>query len=269
MKDLHPSASEYSIIAIQSALAAGELLRQGFGTQFLIESKPGKQNLVTEYDKASEKKIISAILERYPDHNILAEESGQLQKSKSPFTWIIDPLDGTVNFAHNVPMFCISIAVAKANEIISAVVYHPLLQELFFAEKGMGAFLNGTPISVTQNDQLSGSLLATGFPYNVDTNPHHCIESFTKLQAQGIPIRRIGSAALDMSYVAAGRFDGYWEVSLHPWDMAAGKLLVEEAGGKVSHYDGSPHKIFCNETILATNGKLHPLLMKHLNACEV
>lgn len=266
---MHPSASEYSVLAIQAALAAGELLRQGFGTKFQIESKPGKQNLVTEFDKASETAIISAILERYPDHNILAEESGQYQKSSSPFTWIIDPLDGTVNFAHNVPMFCISIALAHESEILSAVVYHPLLQELFFAEKGKGAYLNGTPIHVTQTSTYDQSLLATGFPYNVDTNPLHCIEHFTRLQGQGIPIRRIGSAALDLSYVAAGRFDGYWEVSLYPWDMAAGILLVEEAGGTVTHYDGSKHKIFCHETIVATNGKLHPLLLKHLNAKEV
>lgn len=256
--------SHFTALAIEAALSSGDLLREGFGTSFSIQSKPGKQNLVTEYDKRSERNIIDLILKAFPDHNILAEESGESQSKPSPYTWIIDPLDGTVNFAHGVPVFCISIALACKSEIISGVVYHPIHRELYVAEKGKGAQLNQVPIAVSKTTHLESSLMATGFPYDVDKNPHHCLEHFTELQARGIPIRRFGAAALDLCYVAAGRFDGYWEVSLHPWDMAAGKLIVEEAGGKVTHYDGTPHAIFCQETILATNGKIHELMISHL-----
>ena len=250
--------------AIEAALSAGQLLKEGFGTSFSILSKPGKQNLVTEYDKRSEKKIMEIILKQFPDHNILAEESGKARSSQSPYTWIIDPLDGTVNFAHGIPMFCVSIGVAYQHEIVSAVIYHPLLDELFTAEKGQGAKLHQTPLSVSKIDRLEEALIATGFPYNVDKNPLHCLEHFTQLQAMGIPIRRLGAAALDLCYVAAGRFDGYWEVSLQPWDVAAGKLIVQEAGGRITHYDGSERSVFNEDTVLATNGKIHEMMMTQL-----
>jgi len=257
--------SHLTFIAIQAALSAGELLRKGFGTSFQIESKPGKQNLVTEYDKASEKCILSLIGKEFPSHRFLAEESGSSPPSNSSVVWIIDPLDGTLNFAHQIPVFTISIAAAIEKEVVSAVIYQPMTQELFVAEKGKGAYLNGNRITVTKTTKIDEAMMATGFPYNVDQNPLRCIERFANMTQLGVPIRRLGSAALDLAYVAAGRFDAYWEVTLHPWDMAAGKLLVEEAGGQVTHWDGTVHQIFCHESILATNQKLHASMIAHLN----
>ena len=260
-----PSSAELVFVATQAALQAGELLKRGFGTSFVIESKPGKQNLVTEYDKASEKCIISSILSHFPNHSFLAEESGTTQNAESAVLWIIDPLDGTVNFAHGIPMFSISIAAAINKEIVAGVVFQPLTNELFIAQKGKGAYLNGSRLQVSKNSSLNDDvMLATGFPYNADENPGHCIDQFAHLTQLGIPIRRLGSAAIDLSYLAAGRFDAYWEVTLHPWDMAAGKLLVEEAGGKVTHFDGSAHQIFCHASMLATNSRLHHEMIHHL-----
>ncbi len=259
-----PSPSELTFVAIQAALSAGTLLRHGFDTEFEIGSKEGIQNLVTEFDTAAEKNIIESIFEHFPDHAILAEESGETQKGKSTVTWIIDPLDGTVNFAHNIPIFTVSIAAAIDNHVVSGVVYQPMTHELFFAEKGKGAYLNGKRLFVSKNDRFEKAIMATGFPYDVDKNPLSCIDRFTKMQATGVPMRRLGSAALDLSYLAAGRFDVFWEVGLNSWDMAAGKLLVEEAGGKVTHWNGLPHKIFGYDTILATNGLLHQKMLEHL-----
>src|ERR1700722_5737861 len=252
-----PPPSELTFVAVQAALNAGALLRQGFDTTFEVQFKEGRLNLVTEYDKRSEKNIIEAVFHRFPSHTILAEESGDIQKGSSSVTWIIDPLDGTVNFARNIPIFTVSIAVAIDKQIVSGVVYQPMTQELFIAEKGKGAFLNGKKLIVSKTENLDNAVMATGFPYNVEQNPLSCIDRFVAIQAQGIPVRRLGSAALDLAYVAAGRFDAFWEVGLHPWDMAAGKLLVEEAGGKVTHWNGSPHKVFDYETLLASNGLLH------------
>jgi len=259
-----PPVSELTVVAVQAALKAGALLRSGFGTAFEISSKNGRHNLVTEYDKGSEQSIIETIHSRFPDHAILAEESGEAIKGNSPVLWIIDPLDGTVNFAHGVPVFSISIAVAIEKQIVCGLVLQPLTQELFIAERGRGAYLNGKKLSVSKADRLDQALLSTGFPYNVDQDPLQCVEKFAKMQLKGVPIRRLGSAALDLSYVAAGRFDAFWEVGLHPWDMAAGKLLVEEAGGSVTHWDGSPHTIYGYQTILATNGWLHNPMLVHL-----
>jgi myo-inositol-1(or 4)-monophosphatase len=262
---MESSFSELTLTAINAALQAGELLKKGFGTHFKIESKPGRQNLVTEYDKTAEQFIISSIQKRFADHSILAEESGALTHSKSPYTWIIDPLDGTVNFAHGIPHFSVSIAVAKEEKVISGAVFQPMTQELFVAERGQGAFLNGTALSVSSDTSLDTALLATGFPYNADENPLHCIDHFALLQGQGIPIRRLGSAAIDLAYVAAGRFAAFWEVTLQPWDMAAGMLLVEEAGGRVTHYDGKKRSLFNDGTVLATNGHLHQQMIAQLN----
>lgn len=257
-------ASELTFIAIQAALEAGDLLRRGFGTTFDIGQKQGKQNLVTEYDKASEKKIISMLLNAFPHHSILAEESGALKKEKAPVTWIIDPLDGTVNFARNVPIFSVSIAAVSDNACLSGVVYQPMTQELFIAEKGKGAYLNGKRLAVSKVNTFDEAMMSTGFPYNVDKNPLRCVDKFAEMQVKGVPIRRLGSAAIDLAYVAAGRYDSFWEVGLHPWDIAAGKLLVEEAGGKITHWDGSLHQIFGYETMLATNGLLHEAMIAHL-----
>jgi myo-inositol-1(or 4)-monophosphatase len=254
-----------TVVAIQAALQAGELLKKGFGTRFEISTKEGIQNLVTEYDKTSEKKIIATILSHFPHHAFLAEESGKTGRKKAPVIWIIDPLDGTVNFAHHIPHFSISIAAAIDKKIVLGVVYHPLLNELFVAEKGKGAYLNGNRLQVSKTRSFKNAILATGFPYNVHENPLHCINRFAEMTGLGIPIRRLGSAAIDLSYVAAGRFDAYWEVTLHPWDIAAGKLLVEEAGGKVTHYDGTAHRIFCHDTLLSSNGLLHEKMIEKLN----
>lgn len=262
---MHHPTSDLTFVAIQAALSAGDLLRRGFGTAFEIKSKPGNQNLVTEYDKASEKSIISTILHHFPDHSILAEESGAAHRGKSDgVTWIIDPLDGTVNFARNIPIFSVSIAAAIKEKVICGVVFQPMTQELFVAEIGKGAYLNGKKLSVSKVTRFQQSMMSTGFPYNVDKNPLHCVDKFAQMQIKGVPIRRLGSAAIDLSYIAAGRYDAYWEVGLHPWDIAAGKILVEEAGGKVSHWDGAPHQIFGYGTMLATNKHLHNAMLEHL-----
>ena len=250
-------------LAARAALQAGGILRSGFGTSYEISSKAGRQNLVTAYDKLCEETIIGAILKTFPDHAFVAEESGATRKGSS-IVWIIDPLDGTVNFAHNIPVFSVSIAAAIDGDVVAGVIYQPMTQELFVAEKGQGAFLNGIRLQVSTTSHLDDSFLATGFPYNVDENPLHCIDRFSAFTRKGIPIRRLGSAAIDLAYVAAGRFDAYWEVTLQPWDVAAGKLIVEEAGGKVTRYDGKSFDILKPGPIVATNSVLHATMVKEL-----
>lgn len=251
-------------LAKETALEAGELLKEGFGTTFTIESKEGKQNLVTEYDLKSQKCIIQKIKGKYPTHHFLAEEDPVKPAADNQILWIIDPLDGTVNFAHEIPMFAVSIAAVRGKEILAGVVYNPMLNELFASELGSGAYLKQRKLRVTQRNTLDTALVATGFPYDAYKNPMHCIDRFGKMVAKGIPIRRMGVASLDLSYVAAGRFDLFWEVGLHPWDMAAGKLFVEEAGGKVTLYDGTPHPLLGYVPLLASNGKLHNEMVSYL-----
>ena len=248
--------SEIMLTAIEAALKAGEILKSGYRSKFRIDRNPGKHNLVTEYDLLSEKAIIAFIKERFKDHKILCEEEGVLDNT-SDIEWIIDPLDGTVNFAHEIPMFSVSIAVRKNLDIICGVVYHPLLNELFYAEKNKGAFLNGSKISVSKTKDINDAILSTGFPYDLNTNPNSCKERFANVLKLGIPIRRIGSAAIDLAYVAAGRFDGFWEMNLGPWDIAAGMLLIKEAGGKITTIDGLDYKIAKKNTLVATNNKIH------------
>lgn len=257
--------SDFTLVASLAALQAGDLLKKGFGTHFQIKNKEGKHNLVTEYDTASQDLIIGFIRKHFPSHHFLAEEEMTLDTiSSTEITWIIDPLDGTVNFAHGIPQFAISIAAALGKEILSGVIFLPMTQELFIAEKGRGAYLNGTPITVSSVKELEAAFVATGFPYDAHLNPLHCIDRFDKMVRLGLPIRRIGSAAMDLAYLAAGRFDAFWEVGLHPWDMAAGKLLVEEAGGKISHYDGSIHQVYGYLNLVATNSHLHPAMVQLL-----
>lgn len=250
--------------ARETALKAGELLLKGFGTSFDIAEKEGSHNLVTTYDKAAQKSIIGSLFSLFPDHAFLAEEGGVYKESGSDYMWIIDPLDGTVNFAHNIPIFSVSIGCSFKNQVVCGVVYQPMLKELFEAEKGKGATLNGRPLKTTRTPRLDSSILVTGFPYNIQENPLHCIEAFSRITKRGIPIRRLGSAAIDLCYVAAGRFDGYWEVLLEPWDVAAGKLIVEEAGGVVSRYDGSAIQPLERGPVLATNGLIHEALKQEL-----
>jgi myo-inositol-1(or 4)-monophosphatase len=238
--------------AIDAAQKAGTVLKEGFGTDYTISSKSQIHDLVTEYDHKSEAIIIETIRSSFPDHQILTEESGH-HASDGDITWIIDPLDGTVNFAHGIPFFCVSIAAIQGTDILCGVIYSPMTEELFTAEMGEGAFLNGHSYKVTQQTSLLHSFLVTGFPYSVKENPLHCIDHFAHIVGMGIPIRRLGSAALDLAYVAVGRFDGFWEVALQPWDMAAGALLVKEAGGIVIDYSGNDLNVMKSSSIIAGN----------------
>jgi myo-inositol-1(or 4)-monophosphatase len=262
----HPdSLSHLTLIAIEAALQAGDILKKGFGTHFSIATKSEKHDLVTEYDRLSEKNIIQFIRENVPSSNFLAEESGRVGEKNSEILWIIDPLDGTVNFAHQIPVFAISIAAQRAGQIICGVIYQPMTQELFIAEQGLGSYLNGKRIHVTRTEALEDCFLSSGFPYNLAKNPLNCIEHFSDVLRLGIPIRRLGAAAVDLAYTAAGRFDGFFEIGLSPWDCAAGILLIEEAGGKVSHWKEKVFDLFAGQPILATNGLIHKKLAQVLN----
>ena len=255
-------------VAVKTAKQAGEILKEGFGTSFDISSKSGKNDLVTEYDNRSEEFIINQIKSEFPEHSFLAEESGETGKmNKGKVLWVIDPLDGTVNYAHSLPIFSVSIAAVLDDKILAGAIYHPILDELFYAQKGGGAFRNGSEIRVADNEDFERSMLITGFPYNVKENPCNCVDHFVSIIRRGIPIRRLGSAALDLAYTAAGVFDGFWEVNLKPWDVAAGALIVKEAGGTVTQYSKAKYSIF-SDTILATNGKIHDDISGTLMQCH-
>lgn len=241
---------------LSKAVQAGASeLQHFFNGNFKISNKEGINNLVTEADHAAEKAIINIIQNTYPDHFILSEETGEI-KTNSEYKWIIDPIDGTVNFSNGIPICCVSIAVEKAGEIILGTVYNPLMNEMFVAEKGKGATLNGKPLTVSTKDSLSSSCLVTGFPYTYLDSANGPLEVFEKLIRRGIPVRRLGSAAIDLCWVAAGRFDGFYEHSLQAWDSAAGFLMVEEAGGKVTDFNGNYYSPY-QPHLLATNGKIH------------
>jgi myo-inositol-1(or 4)-monophosphatase len=244
--------------ALAAGRAAADVLRAGFGTSFDHRSKEGRHNLVTEFDTRCERLIIEMLSDAVPGSSFLGEEFGASGADATPSAvrWIIDPLDGTVNFAHSIPVFCVSIAAAVDNELVCGVIVDPMLRQEFTAVKGQGAFLNGERMRVTATDDWRDAFVVTGFPYNVHENPGKCIEQFIAMARDGHPIRRLGSAALDLAYVAAGRFDLFWEVDLHPWDMAAGVLLVTEAGGTVTHYDGRPFTLG-RDNIIASNTHLH------------
>ena len=242
---------------------SGNILRTGFGSKFQIDNKIGKNNLVTEYDYKSEKYIVEEIKKAFPTHNIISEEKGSVDNN-SEYDWIIDPLDGTVNYANNIPIFSVSIALSKNGELIAGAVYQPILNELFSAELGKGAKLNGEPITVSNKSDMNTSLLVTGFPYDINNDPKNAIRSFTNIVKRGIPIRRLGSAALDLAYVACGRFEGFWEVNLNSWDVAAGILIVNEAGGKCTNYKGIKSLVDDKE-ILATNGQIHDEALRVIN----
>lgn len=252
-------------VAVDAARAAGALVRSRFNGEMDVKFKEeGVHNLVTEMDVASEKLIKEMIGARIPGARFLAEESGG-QEDLEPLTWVVDPIDGTVNYAHGIPIYCVSIAAVEHGEPVAGAIYNPNLDELFTAVAGGGAYVNGRRLAVSVNDSLERSFLVTGFPYNVSENPYGCIDSFVELMKLGIPIRRLGSAALDLAYVAAGRFDGFWEVALNPWDVAAGALLVVEAGGKVGTYaPDESESALTTDRILATNGVLHDALLKVL-----
>lgn len=247
-------------IAIEAAREAGKYLKFSVGKVRSIEIKKGEErNLVSEIDKTSEAKIISIIRRHYPTHAILAEESGE-NAATSDYKWVIDPLDGTTNFLHGLPIFCVTIGIEYRGEIIAGVVYDPNLDELFTAEKGSGAFCNGKRMKVSTATELINSLLVTGFPYDIARNPDNAVGHFVNFLMEGQGLRRLGSAALDLSYVAAGRMDGFWEVNLNPWDMAAGILFVTEAGGRVTDFSGKTSSIYTRQ-VLATNGLIHEAML--------
>ncbi|MBZ4189218.1 inositol monophosphatase family protein [Niabella beijingensis] len=249
---------------LEAAVRAGaaELTRY-FQQSFSIQHKEGRNNLVTDADHASERAIIEVIRSHYPDHFILTEESGELVQ-ESDYKWIIDPLDGTINFAHGIPINCVSVGVEYKKEIILGMVYNPHMNELFFAEKGKGATLNGLPLKVSEETEAMRSCLVTGFPYvyiNMENGPLQVFERFIK---EGVPVRRLGAAAIDLCWVAAGRFDGFYEHKLEAWDSAAGYLIVEEAGGKVTDFNGGKFSPY-QHRILATNGRIHDELLAIIN----
>jgi myo-inositol-1(or 4)-monophosphatase len=242
-------------IAIDAAKKAGLLLQRRVGRVKRVAYK-GAVNLVTEMDLLSERTIVATIHRHFPDHAFLAEESAVLQSGSSPYQWIIDPLDGTTNYTHGFPIYAISIALAKKGEVILGVIYDPTREELFCAAKGEGARLNGKKIHVSSTENLSQSLLATGFPYDLRESRTNNFDHFKNFALRAQAVRRAGSAALDLSYVAAGRFDGFWEMKLGPWDMAAGSLLVKEAGGQSTDFSGRPLQLEGRQ-VLASNGKIH------------
>ena len=247
-------------LAIDAALEAGRFLKMNVGQIRQIEHKHGEErNLVTEIDKKAERMIIEKIKKRYPLHNFLGEESGS-HKAVSDYKWIIDPLDGTTNFTHGLPVFCTSIALEHKGEIVLGAIYDPSADELFTAEKNKGAYLNNRRIRVSQTSKLIESLIVTGFPYDIKDNPYNAVQHFSNVLMEAQAVRRLGSAALDLSYVACGRFDGFWEVALNPWDMAAGVLFVEEAGGRFTNFKGFPSTVYF-PNVLATNGLIHDQLI--------
>lgn len=252
--------------AIETAREAGRVLAERFGRVSLAVSHKGDIDLVTEADLAAERLIVERIRSYYPRHAVLAEESGASEPEgadTSAYKWIVDPLDGTTNYAHGYPCFCVSIALEHKGELVIGVIYDPTRDEMFAAERGAGASLNGRRIRVSAIDDLNQAMLCTGYPYDVRGRDNFA-RNFTNfiMHAQGV--RRDGSAALDLAYVACGRFDGFWEEGLRPWDVAAGVLLIEEAGGRVSRYDGSPFGIYA-PPIMASNGIIHEAMMRVLN----
>ena len=247
---------------IEISKQAGEVIRNGYRQDFQVEFKTNTSDLVTEIDKRSEKVIMDFIKKEFPTHGILTEESGSFSQ-QAEYVWVVDPLDGTTNFAHGLPIFSVSIAVLKNNEPIAGVVYDVMRDVVYSAEKGAGAFEQGKKIHVSTVDNLEQSLLVTGFPYDVRNNPSHVIERFNAFLFESQAVRRLGSAAIDFCYVASGIFEGFWEVTLNPWDIAAGKLIVEEAGGKVTNFKGEPISVFSKQ-ILASNGLVHEKMSRIL-----
>ena len=239
--------------------AGAAKLRRYFNGSFTISSKESINDLVTDADHASERAIIKIIQDKHPDHFILSEETGSVQ-TNSKTKWIIDPIDGTINFANGIPICCVSIGVEQDGEMLMGAVFNPFMNELFFAEKGKGASLNEKPIKVSDKDNLLTSCLVTGFPYQYLDAANGPLEIFEKLIRKSIPVRRLGSAALDLCWTAAGRFDGFYEHKLQAWDSAAGYIIVQEAGGVVTDLKGDKFNPY-QPGIIASNGKIHDQLL--------
>ena len=250
-------------VLLEMAKEAGKILRDGYGKKHEIDHK-GSINLVTEIDQKSETYLVKTIREKFPEHTIIAEESGKHQGSNHA-CWYIDPLDGTSNYAHDIPIFSVSIAFEVEGEIQLGVVYDPLREECFYAEKGKGAWLNEKKISTTHIEDLSDGLLTTGFPYDIRTTKEDNLANYAYFAKHAHAVRRLGSAALDLCYVAAGRFDGYWELTTGPWDIAAGILIVREAGGKVTDITGKSNPLHPPYGLVATGPGIHAALLEGLN----
>ena len=244
-------------VAVAAARAAGGILRSGFGGEQAVRYK-GTVDLVTEVDEKAEAEISGMLREAFPGYGILAEEGGALP-GDGEYRWVVDPIDGTVNFAHGLPVFCVSIALERAGETILGVVHDPMREETYVAERGGGATLNAQPIRVSDTHEPIRALVATGFPYDRDTMPA-ALDLFARFAVLTQGMRRLGSAALDVCYVASGRFDAYYERSVQPWDIAAGALILEEAGGKVTGFRGEKLDLQGRE-IVATNTALHPSIL--------
>lgn len=248
---------------LQALQAAATEIRRFNDIEFSVSEKEGVNNLVTEVDHASEKAIIGAITQAFPEHQILSEECGELVQD-STYKWIIDPIDGTVNFAHGIPLCCISIGLEKEGCMILGGIYNPFMNELFIGERGSGVTLNDKPVRVSKKASVEKACLVTGFPYTYLDEPNGPLQVFDRFIRRGVPVRRLGSAAIDLAWVACGRFDGFYEHKLQAWDSAAGWLLVEEAGGKVSNLKGDAYSAY-QPGIIATNGVIHEELVRVVN----
>ncbi len=256
---MKPTLADLETLARQ----AGEILRADFGRGIGIAHK-GVIDLVTEADRRSEAFLLGEIRRRFPSHRIIAEESGGMDGEDSQ-TWYIDPLDGTVNYAHGLPIFSVSLAYAEAGATQIGGIYDPMRDEFFSAEKGKGAWLNGQPVRVSTTRELDQSLLVTGFPYDIRSNPDNNLDNYARFALRSQAVRRLGSAALDLCYVAAGRFDGFWEIRLNAWDVAAGGLIAQEAGARVTNLKGEADFISPPQSIVAANRWIHPQMLAVLN----
>jgi len=248
----------FRAVAADAALISGRIQKARLGTDIGIEKK-GELDLVTEVDRACEEAILARLRRSFPTHDIVAEESGAAITG-SEFVWYVDPLDGTTNYAHNYPFFCTSIALARNGEVVAAAVYDTVKDELFTAARGRGATCNGKAIRVSTARDLSRSVFLTGFPYDLRDNVAHTLRFFERFVHHARALRRDGAAALDLAYLAAGRIDGFFEERLHSWDILAGALLVEEAGGRLSRFDGSAIGVSAKE-VVASNGTLHEAML--------
>jgi myo-inositol-1(or 4)-monophosphatase len=253
-------SSGYVGVAMQAALRAGAIQKERFGDPTLVVQHKGAIDLVTEVDRRCEQVILEVLRSHYPDHDIVTEET-HIDRTGSRFVWFVDPLDGTTNFAHSYPFFCASVALTVDGEVVAGAVYDCVKEELFSAERGGGAHLNGRRLKVTERAELLTSLLVTGFPYDLRDDLEGKLALFMRFMGEARAIRRDGAAALDLSYLAAGRVDGFWEELLQPWDLMAGKLMVEEAGGMVTRFDGTPLGLRADE-IAAANPTLHARMLE-------
>lgn len=253
----------YKDILIEATKKGAEQLAYFFHREFKIFNKDGVNNPVTEADKAAEKSIIETIQKNFPDHFILSEETGEIP-TDSAYKWIIDPIDGTINFSQGIPICAVSVGLEYKGEIILGAVYNPVINEFFFAEKGKGAFLNDKQIHVSKKSTIEKSCLVTGFPYQYLDTPNGPVQVFERLVKKGIAVRRLGSAALDLCWTAAGRFEAFYEHLLHPWDTSAGVLILAEAGGKTTNLKGDKFDIY-QHGLVASNGLVHDELLQIIN----